>query len=102
MRTLLTVLVVMVSTPALAHEAGVHARGTVRTVSPTKLDVDTAAGVKTFNLTPMTKFTRGHDGVTAADVHTGDRVVVHGAARNGHTEAVEVRLGDAPAMRDPK
>lgn len=102
MRTLLATLVVMSSTPALAHDAGVHARGTVDAISARKLVVDTAKGAKAFTVTPKTKFTRGLDAVTAADVHVGDRVVVHGSAGNGQTEAIEVRLGEASPMRGTK
>lgn len=96
---LVAVTVAFLAGPVLAHEGGVHAKGTVRAITASRIDVQTANGEKSFALTPSTEFVRGHVPAKATDIKPGDRVVVHARMADGALEAVQVRAGaeKAPA-----
>ncbi len=97
MRTnlLAVAIVIALASPARAHESGVHAKGTVKDVSTTKIVVDTAQGERTFKLTPSTRFAKRGSAVTSSDIRSGDRVVVHGMDVKGALEATDVRAADS-------
>jgi hypothetical protein len=80
---------------AWAHGTGVHAKGTLKRVSAARLVVQTEEGEKAFQLSPATKFLKGSSPSSAADLHPGDRVVVHAKEANGALEATQVRFGAA-------
>lgn len=79
---------------ALAHGGHQHVMGTVSKAGPDSLDVKTKDGtVVTVALTPETKYLRGKEPATAADLHEGMRVVVDTRKDGARTVAVEVKLG---------
>ncbi|BDG02405.1 DUF5666 domain-containing protein [Anaeromyxobacter oryzae] len=79
---------------ALAHEGGAHVRGVVKEISAERLVVDTPSGeAVTVALTPETRITRGTVTIHAADVHPGDRAVVHAKRGAGQLQATDVKLG---------
>ena len=94
-----TMLLVLAS-PVLAHDSGAHATGTVADLSASTIVVTTSQGERRFRLTPSTRFSRGGTVVQRGDVHTGDRVVVHGDKADGDIEARDVRV--APSAKEPK
>src|SRR5919198_1026063 len=97
-KNLVAAIVIALASPALAHESGVHAKGTVKDVSTTRIVVETARGEKTFKVTSSTRFAKRGAAASASDIRSGDRVVVHGTDVKGEIEATDVRAGD-PAPR---
>ena len=90
-RALIIGLTIAVAGPALAHENGKHARGTVKEISATRLVVTTADGHDAaFTLNAETRFRRGDAPASRQDVQVGERAVVHGTGADG--AAAEVRL----------
>lgn len=85
---------------ARAHETGGRAMGVVQSVSPDRLAVRASDGHEVvFAVTPETRFLRGKQPARAGDVRVGQRVVVHGKKAGGALQALEVKLGAAPAAR---
>jgi hypothetical protein len=81
-------------TLAFAHGGGEHVLGTVAATSSHSITVKTRSGETTeVELTQATKFMRSEAAVTLADVHPGDRVVVHTRKQAGKLVAIEVQLG---------
>jgi hypothetical protein len=78
-RTLLTLALVFAAAPlAIAHEGHDHKlMGVVSVVHDNHLEVKDAKGkASTFTLDAKTKVRRGKEMLKAADIKTGDRVVV--------------------------
>ena len=89
----LTMLALLGSAPAAAHEAGANARGVIESVTPDRVAVKAADGhVSAFALTPATLFSRGEKAVLAGDVRVGERAVVRGKRVGERLEAVLVKL----------
>jgi hypothetical protein len=87
----------MLAASVQAHEGGTHARGTVKEISSDRLELTTTEGTSvSVALGPETHFMRGHKAIQAADVHPGERAVVHAAMRGGKLEAVAVMVADTP------
>jgi hypothetical protein len=75
---------------ALAHGGHAHVMGTVTAIAADHLEVKTKDGkTVTVPLAKTTLYSKGKQKATPADVHTGDRVVVHLGAGGA---AEEVRL----------
>ncbi|HEX9304573.1 MAG TPA: hypothetical protein VGA31_09015 [Thermoanaerobaculia bacterium] len=87
------------SAAAIAHGHG-HVMGTILTVHPDHLDVQTKDGKSvSVPLTKSTRYFRGNAKTTAADLMAGSRVVVHLAADGS---ATEIRLPSAATTRRHK
>lgn len=92
-RALIIGLAVAVAGPALAHESGKHARGTVKEISATRLVVTTADGHDAaFAVNAETRFRRGDSPAGREDVRVGERAVVHGTQAGDGVAATDVRL----------
>jgi hypothetical protein len=82
---------------ALAHEGGTHARGTVKEITADRIVIATAGGADvTVALGPETRLLRGHKAISTAEVHPGERAVVHAATHDGKLEATEVMVAEQP------
>lgn len=92
------VAALLVPAHAGAHEAGLHARGTIKEITPHRVVVVTKDGKdQTYALGAETKFLRGEIPARREDVRAGERAVVH-ARRDGEALlAIEVRLAPARA-----
>lgn len=89
----LAVLATLAGVPALAHEQGGRAMGTVEKVTRDRIAIKTSDGhVVEFAVTPETRFSQGKAAVGARDVRVGERAVVHGARAPDGLRAVEVKL----------
>lgn len=87
-------------TPAFprAHEAGLHARGTIKEITPQQVVVATKDGMDlTYALGADTKFIRGEAPARSEDVRTGERAVVHARREGVKLHATEIRLAPAGA-----
>jgi hypothetical protein len=96
-RTLFAWLVLasgLLGVAAQAHEGGTHAKGTVKAITAEQIVVTTAGADLAIALTPQTQVLRGHRQVPVTEVHPGERVVVHAAARGGKLKATEVRVAE--------
>jgi hypothetical protein len=81
-----------------AHEAGLHARGTIEEITPHRVVVATKDGKdQTYALDADTKFLRGEAPARREDVRAGERAVVHARRDGGELHATEVRLAPARA-----
>jgi hypothetical protein len=99
---LLTMLALLSSAPAAAHEAGANARGVVEKVTAERIEVKATDGhVVAFTLTPRTRFSRGEKAVSAGDVRVGERAVVRGKKVGDRLEAVLVKLAARDAVHAP-
>lgn len=84
--------IILAASLALAHGHG-HVMGTVAAVTADRIEVKAKDGkVVTVPLTKETKYFKGQQPATHADVKVGERVVVH-LGEGG--VAVEVRLPSA-------
>lgn len=78
-----------------AHEGGVHSRGTVKEITADRIVLMTTEGKRvTLAIAAGTRIVRGHRRITTAEVHPGERAVVHAAARDGKLEATEVMVAE--------
>lgn len=105
-RILILTALAAAATAARAHQGGVDVRGVVEAVAPDRIVVTTAAGNRSFAVTPATEFAKGGSPARLEDLRPGDRVVVHGRTRGGRTEAVLVKIGardrgSGPAQASP-
>ncbi|MGH7859942.1 MAG: hypothetical protein ACREQY_21660 [Candidatus Binatia bacterium] len=84
---------------ARAHEGHEHeAKGTVKAVETALLTLDTTDGkVLELAVDAQTKFLRGAEAVTAADVAVGERAVVKYHQMEGKLHAMEVKLAEKKA-----
>lgn len=88
------------ATPALAHEAGGHNRGTVERVTASELALKTSDGHPVvYKLSPDTRFERGGAAIKLEDVKVGERAVVEGKGHGTNLAASRVKL--APAAQEP-
>ena len=103
MRKILLALAVLLgaaTSPVVAHEGGLHVKGTVTSVSAEQITVKGADGHESkVAVTNTTVFVRGNVPAKAADVKEGERVVIHSRRTNGALEATEVRLKARPARQ---
>jgi hypothetical protein len=82
---------------AEAHEGGAHSLGTVKEIAADRIVLGTKDGKEVvFPMTAGTRIVRGHQPIRPADVHPGERAVVHATTRDGKLEAVEVRVAEGP------
>lgn len=80
-----------------AHEGGTHSRGTVKEIAADRIVLVTGEGASvTVPMDAETRILRGRRTITAADVHPGERAVVHAAPRDGKIEATEVMVAEVP------
>ena len=81
-----------------AHEGAEHVIGTVKSIAPGSLTVETAKHeTLTIMLTPKTDVMKSKAKGDIKDLKVGDRVVVHAAHGKAGLEAQEVDFGVAPA-----
>ncbi len=85
----------LVGARAGAHEGGMHERGTVKEVAADRIVLATTEGTSvTIAILPDTHIFRGHRAIRPADIHPGERAVVHAASHDGKMEATEVMVAD--------
>jgi hypothetical protein len=89
---LMACAVALAASSAWAHGGGMHAKGTLKSISADRIVLQTAEGEKAFKLSPGTQFLNGSSPATAADLHPGDRAVVHARGAEGTPEATQVRF----------
>ncbi|MEZ2347579.1 DUF5666 domain-containing protein [Terriglobus sp. RCC_193] len=96
-RLLAAPLALVLSVSAFAHNGMEHIMGTVTAITATSINVKNPKDGKTIPVltNARTMWMRGKDMVTAKDVHTGDRVVIHASKVDGKFLAAEVELGSA-------
>jgi hypothetical protein len=81
----------------LAHEGAEHVSGTVKSIAPGSLTVETAKHeTLTIMVTPKTEVMKSKAKGDLKDLKVGDRVVVHAAHGKAGLEAQEVDFGAAP------
>ena len=91
--TLGIIAALALATPALAHEAGGHNRGTVERITATELALMTSDGHPVvYKVSPETRFERGGAAIKPSDVKVGERAVVEGAGHGANLTASKVRL----------
>lgn len=94
--SLIAMLVGFAAAPILAHEGGVHVKGTVVAITAEKITVKKTAGSDTeIKLNEKTQFVRAGAPAKRDDLKQGDRVVVHARKNDGALEASEIRFGFA-------
>lgn len=87
-------LLIAVSSTAVAHEGGKHFLGTVKAIDQNTVTVaTTTGGTVTFLITKATKFVKSGEPAQLGDVKKGDRVVVHAKLSGESWEAQELRFG---------
>lgn len=88
------VLATLLAGPAIAHEKGGRAMGTVESATPQRIVVRTSDGHDVpFAVTQETRFFKGEKPAHAEDVRVGQRVVVHGKRDGEALRALQVKLG---------
>jgi hypothetical protein len=81
-----------------AHEGAEHVTGTVKSIAPGSLTVETTKHeTLTIMLSPKTEVMKSKAKGDIKDLKVGDRVVVHAAHGKAGLEAQEVDFGPAPA-----
>ena len=81
-----------------AHEGAEHVTGTVKSIAPGSLTVETTKHeTLTIMLSPKTEVMKSKAKGDIKDLKVGDRVVVHAAHGKSRLEAQEVDFGPAPA-----
>lgn len=82
--------------PALAHEGGTHAKGTVHQVSASGIMLQTPEGkMVTLPVGQQTHVMRGDKVIELTDIKPGERAVVHAMTHDGKLEATEIRVAGA-------
>lgn len=93
----LVLVMLLLGAPAIAHEGGAHSMGTIKEITGDRIVLTTKDGTDiAVPLVAGTRILKGDRTVTAADVHPGERAVVHSALHGGRSEATEVRVANAP------
>lgn len=93
--SLLVVVAWVAAAGALAHEGGAHAKGTVKEITAGRVVLTTTEGKElSVALVSGTRVVRGHRAISPADVHPGERAVVHATRRADQLEATEVRVAE--------
>lgn len=82
---------------ALAHESGLHGRGTIKEITPHHVVLAAKDGEQTYALGPDTKLVRGERAVRPDEVRVGERAVVHARRDGEKLHATEIRLAPAGA-----
>jgi hypothetical protein len=78
-----TTSLLLLVTTLLAHGNELHIMGTVTNITTTSITVKTQDGHSIdISIAQDTKFMRGTEPISANDIKTGDRIVVH-ASKNG-------------------
>lgn len=91
--SLLVMVAWLAGAVALAHEGGAHAKGTVKAVTADRLVLTTTGGEElSVVLVSGTRISRGHRDISAADVHPGERAVVHASRHGEQLEATAVMV----------
>ena len=86
--------------PAFAHGGHDHVIGTVAVLDASHAEVATPDGrTVSVLLTPETKYLKGKQPATPADLAVGVRVVIDAGRKGDALEAKEVRIGTAPAAK---
>jgi hypothetical protein len=82
-----------------AHGDAIHVTGTVKTIAPGSVTVETAKHeIVTVVLTAKTEVMKSAAKADIKDLKVGDRVVIHAMKnKEGQLEAEEVAFGAAPA-----
>ena len=95
----LTVLFLALLTPSIAraHDPNKHkgkgTKGEIVSVAEDRIELKTSTGAQTVTITDKTKFERGSDQVTKADLKKGDHVTVFGTKlATGELVAREILL----------
>lgn len=92
---LLIAVVSLAGAPALAHEGGTHAKGTVKEMSAERIVLVTTSGTElSLAIVSGTQITRGRRTIQASDVRPGERAVVHSAKRGERLEATVVMVAE--------
>ena len=85
--------VLLLATPASAHEGGVDMRGEVLSADTQRVTVRSGDGKEQrYALTPQTRITLGGIAAKPADVTPGLRAVVHGRKVDGVITATSIQL----------
>jgi hypothetical protein len=88
----------LLSTFAAAHGGMDHVMGIVSLLSSHSISVKATDGTtKVVEFDGETKFLKGETSAAAADVHVGDRVVIHAHKTDNTLHAAEVKIGAAKA-----
>jgi phosphomannomutase len=96
-RLLALLLAFFLTGVAYAHNGMEHVMGTVGAITATTIDVKTGPeSVRTVITNARTMWMKGKAMVKPADVHVGDRIVIHAAKKDGKLVAAEVEVGEAP------
>jgi len=96
--TILTVALAgwLVGAHAYAHQGATHSRGTVKEITADRIVLTTTEGTSVVvAIAPDTRIFRGHRAIRPADVHPGERAVVHAASHGGKLEAIEVTVAES-------
>lgn len=94
MKRLAVPAALILSVSAFAHNGMEHIMGTVAALDATSIQVKAQDGKLTPVLTDAkTMWMHGKTMITAKDVHTGDRVVIHAKKVDGKFLAAEVEVG---------
>ncbi len=97
-RLLAAPLALVFTVAAYAHIGMEHVMGSVAAITATSIDVKAATGKVTTVVTDgKTMWMRGKDMITAKEIHTGDRVVIHAKKVDGKLVAAEVETGSTAA-----
>lgn len=95
--------VLLMATPASAHEGGVDVRGEVLSADTQRVTVRGGDGhERRYVLTPKTRITLGGIAAKPADVTPGLRAVVHGRKVDGVITATSVQLARPAEPGTPK
>lgn len=78
--------------PAYAHGDMDHILGTVLSIEGDLVTVMTDGKGSIVYLKPFTRYERAGKVSGRAELHVGDRVVIHAKKKDNHEEAYEVRL----------
>lgn len=89
----LAVAAAVAAGPALAHEKGDRAMGTVESITPDQIVIKASDGhAVSFAVVPETRFSVGDKTAEAQDVRVGERAVVIGKHAGEKRIAVRVKL----------
>src|SRR5215469_2873722 len=99
-RILTSLFLVLALTAVLAaHGDAIHVTGTVKTISPASVTVETVKHeTVTVMLSPKTEVMKSAAKADIKDLKVGERVVIHAMKnKEGQLEAEEVAFGAVPA-----
>lgn len=104
--TLLVIVGLIVPFSASGHDPGKHkgkaTRGEVAAVTNDRIELKTKDGVKTIRITEKTKFERGNQAASLADLRKGDSITVMATTlASGELSASEILLKPAKSQAAP-